>query len=227
MTAPGIELRWGGGFEEKESRGAVRGDLKTCSEIAVAGLKRFGLELRDRKYLVAHRLAAGERGVYGYTSASKTLHVNVREKSQEYSPRRKEMAIAGTLFHELVHCLRLETTPYDNLLEVAATEGLAYNLEFLFRRETSPWYRWPGVVQKIQAMPKEDIETIRKSFFAIAMNPDSWTDELHREWIGKTYRHKMGKGEIVGIEAVYRQLVAEREIPELMKLPATVLLAAE
>lgn len=51
MAAPGIELRWGSGFEDKDDREAVRGMLKSAKEAAIEGLGTLGLLVDTPKYM--------------------------------------------------------------------------------------------------------------------------------------------------------------------------------
>lgn len=225
MAAPGIELRWGSGFQNKHERDKMRETLKVATEFAAHGLEKFGISITDSKRLVVHRVPPGESSVFGSATTSKTMHLFLKEKDIARSQRVNDLLRTCTIFHELVHCQRFEFAPLDNMLERAATEGLAYNAEYLFRSDLAPWYRWPGVVRKIGAMATDEIEPIRGSFIEAATKLGSWDDEeAYDNWMGAAYRHRISKGEIVGIHAVSRQLQAGRTIAELLILPATAIL---
>lgn len=172
--------------------------------------------------MIVHRPDSDERR-YGSVVAPNTFHVYLQSGSRWRTQRMQHMQVACAVVHEMVHCKRMEHEPFDSLFELAATEGLAYNTEYLFRRNLAPWYRVNGVVNKIKAMPNEELLNMKGQFMNAEDTRGAISQESWNEWYA-AHLYLMCKPEIIGIDAVTRQLASGKQLAELIVLPATVLL---
>lgn len=232
MATPGIEIRWGSGFEKQKQREAVRQNLKAAIAMALEGLIELGLPLDNNKRMVVHRVKkVGPQGdYYGSATTKNTMHLHIPSEVKWRTQKMCTLMDACGIVHELVHCQRMGVTPNDSLYERAATEGLAYNAEYAFRANKAPWYRLNGVVNKIAALDSESLTNIRYPFMAIGAQEQAQSRQapigVYDEWVEATHLFAVGKAEIVGIDMVTKRLRGGEELGRLIRLPATELLEA-
>jgi hypothetical protein len=222
MSAPGIELRWGQGFEQKpRKRERVRPYIRQAIDLAEEGLYEIGLQPSDRKYIVIDQAGPNEK--WRGQAKGKTCHINLTPNEAK-SAKIDTVWLAAFVFHELVHLVHEEYVPGNGMLEHASSEGLANVAQYNFvngllyqRGRKGPPHR---VVEKIRAMPKRDANRLELEFWKASARPDSWSDENIEEWFGR-FRPPVNfpKGATVGILAVSKQLKQGWDIAELVTLP--------
>lgn len=137
MSSPTeIELVWGRGKWNKSKRQVLRPWIEAAVGIAESGLGFLGLET-DRNIRMTVGLATAE--INSEASAdplNRVVDIYIPNKDI----KRKKMhrifgGLALTTFHEIVHIVRADKYSEEDLVETAATEGLAYMAEYILASE--------------------------------------------------------------------------------------------
>jgi hypothetical protein len=222
MSAPGIELRWGRGFEENKprKRDFFRHFIREAIDLAVEGIDDVGLSFSDRKYMVVDQVGPKEK--WKGEALGKTCHIYLR--SAEIQRKRVDTVwLAANIFHELVHLIHYEHVNEDvGMIEMAALEGVAYVADYDFANSllarngrTGPPHR---AVEKIRSIPKRDLHKIEFQFWKDSSKPDE-NSNLDRWFYRSPRPFCVPRGAIVGVSAVSRQVERGWSIPELVELP--------
>ncbi len=227
MVKPGIELRWGEGFESPQKRATIRSLLETSVELTRDGLTEFQIGLTDRKRVVIHNL--NRPSCLAETPTPKTIHLYLRPYLMAETEI-NSFRISGILFHELVHSVRMETYQPNSSLEFAATEGLAYVADRKFSDSLYSMFDRPkygiGLVGRVAMMPEIIRRQYRRDFIKAATPDEGTSNDVYKEWIlDGIPKFPLGKGVVVGIDAVSKHIQAGREIADLIDLPTNEVLA--
>jgi hypothetical protein len=121
----------------------------------------------------------------------------------------------------------METFSPANMMEFAATEGLAYNAEKRFRVDIAPWYRAKGIVAAVGEFSEEKIRALREPFLEEFGDRQGWDWQEHGEWHRRVYKWGLNRAELVGIHAVSQQVGAGVEVASLLDLPAAEVLRVQ
>ncbi len=222
MSTPGIELRWGHGFEENlRKREIVRPFINEAFELAGEGIDELGLSLSGRKYVVIDQKEPNDR--WNGEAQGKTCHLLINR--EDIKRRRIDTVwLAAFLCHELVHLAHEEYVKEDGMLIHAAAEGIAHIAQYDFantllesRGRKGPTLRY---VEKIRALPKREAAKLELDFWKASAKPGADEFDNLVKWF-RQFPRPLGfpKGAAFGIIAVTRQLNQGREISELVSLP--------
>lgn len=221
MPTPGIERRWGYGFDQKPRKcEIVRPFVREALKLTKEGLEDLELEINDRKYVWIEQRDACDKWAGG--ARGKTANVSI--PAVEVRRRRVDVVwLASYMLHEVVHLIHNDYVPGQGMLETAASEGLAHIAQYDFANELlyragrrGPPHR---LVEKVRALPKREINKLESEFWKASARP--YTEERFEDWFSR-YAPPVGypRGVVVGVSAVLRQLNQGYEIPELIQLPA-------
>lgn len=235
MTIPGIEIRWGsynndryGSYKitDTEQRKVLRPKLQQALEMVIRAMPDYSLEINNKKYLDVYRV----KPFYFYTAAtstSKTMQLFLRPH-QLYG-RLDVGRVSQTLFHEYVHAARMEKIAPKSLGELAATEGIAYVADYFYGKNTKCWsYNRTPIVEQVMEWPRLAIETQRRNLSKL--QHEKAFDPQGNHWLRVGSARQLSGlcgAEVIGINAVYRQVEAGRAIGELLHLPASEILGLE
>lgn len=231
MSTPGIELRWGDGFEGKPRKcEAVRPFVRDAIELAEEELYNLGIPLDERKYVVVDQAPPGEVD-RAYAVGSKTCHL-LLSAAEARRGRFDTIWRATDLLHEFVHLTHFQHGNGFAMLDHAASEGLAYIAQANFfdrllaeNNRSGPPHR---IVRKVLSQPKRDLRQLEADFWKASARPDANSMDNMDKWFTKCPR-PLGfpRGATFGVFAVSRQLKIGWEIPELITMsPYDVLDAA-
>ena len=223
MANPGIELRWGVGFDSPDERALVQPLLQTALEITRDGLAELQLDVTDRKRVVVHQLKVADR--VADASTSKTIGLYLRPTMMEQTEL-NSFWISNLMLHEIVHCMRMERYAITSSSEIAATEGLAYVADRQFKNSLYRSYGRKeygiGLVGRIAMIPPVILRQYRQGFLRATRPHQEICEEVNQEWILDTVPYYfVGKGVMVGIDAVSRHVAAGRQIADLIHLPTS------
>lgn len=220
MSSPGLELRWGYGFGYKPRKQEIfRPYVRSAIDFALEGMDEIGLPITERKYLWLEQRDPKEKWAGGATGKS----CNVSVTPEEIRRRRIDIIwLAANILHELVHVVHGEYNHDYNMLDVAASEGIAYIAQYNFANEllfrhgrVGPPHR---MVEKIRELPKRELNKMEAEFWKACAKP--YSEEVFNDWFSRQPRPlRIARGVIVGVSAVSRQLEMGWEIPELVALP--------
>ncbi|HSX27656.1 MAG TPA: hypothetical protein VLG25_02645 [Patescibacteria group bacterium] len=219
MATPGIELRWGYGFDDRpRKREIFRPYIREGLELAIEGLDEMGFSIEDRKYLIVDQVTPDIK--HKAEASGKTCHIFLT-KGEIQRKRIDVVWLASAIFHELVHLVHNDYVETEGLLYHAAGEGIAYTAEYYFVNELlarsgrlGPQKR---VVERVKSMPKSETNKLEAEFWKASAKP--YTYDNFTEWFNKPTNLRICKGEVVGVSAVARQLRNGAEIAELIHLP--------
>ena len=135
MENPGIEIAWGGGAWRKNHKRVVEQNVLDAAELAEYGVEMLDIRYKEPKTMTVWRVAKHEptAGV-SYSSREFDIHIPVHHIKHRKIAR-QFAALTMTVIHEMMHSIRSEEFKSENLLECAATEGLAYMSEDLLSSE--------------------------------------------------------------------------------------------
>jgi hypothetical protein len=228
VAVSGIEFRWAEGFEDRSDRDHMRGIVCDAFEIAAEGLARIGLDAVPRPRVVMHTAGPHER-IAGEAMSSRTMHLYIT--AGKLAARRiSAPTLSDTVFHEQVHCLRMDTIPLTgNLPEFAVTEGLAYVAEngyknWRYRNYGGIAPKAIGIVEKVKMLPDQQILELRRGLIDVALAAKN-SDTAWQHWHFRAFRNlRAGRNVVVGVDSVLRQQRVGRSIADLLlKSPAEIL----
>lgn len=217
MAEPDIEIRWGNGFEQKEDRDQMRPLLRAATEVAFEGMVELGLPVDRSHRMVVHQ--GNHPQARTAATAPGTFHMAVWQRYYRWGTDAIVKHIAATMVHEQTHCRRLEWYVPNSLFELAATEGLAYNLERKFRYWAEPNSRAKGMVNRIAELDGRTINPMRRLFMRSFAAVEVWDTDSCDEWFNTDYFEKLSKTEIIGIRAVKERVDRGEDIATLLMLP--------
>ena len=227
MSEPGIEFRWGKGYEDPRQREQVRPTLEISREIIHDAITDLGIILTQRRRIT---ICMPERGKpYAETTPRNVIYIRVHP----HHLRLTELNVArlsGGGVHELFHPERDKVVARDNALEHVASEGFCYNAE-LSVYGLMHAYGMSGnkldrnVVGAVRAMPATLRRGIRSDFLRAALAPQAGSETTQDQLIAMPLAgHWLSKGEVTAIDAVAEHREAGREIYEMMSWPTRDLL---
>lgn len=129
-------------------------------------------------------------------------------------------------FHEFVHCYRAETFTEEDILEYAATEGLAYNAQDIFNRDLLAGGEVPLDGDAMPVFNTRELGRVTTAFYKDLAEqrvdgPSHKTgDPLHAKWFDIMFVGHLAPGEVLGINHVKRHLDRGVPIGELVMWPA-------
>lgn len=236
MTDPGIEIRWGsydnyneGSFRitDPEQREILRPKIQRAVGMAIEGLADYQVALTDRKYLDVYEVVPYYyNGTVASATTSKTMQLYLRP--HQMGGHLDIGYMAHSVLHESLHAIRKESMPSLTVGELGATEGIAYVSEYLFKKKVPHWRMPTSIVDHVIALPDHEIATQSEELVKI-MDEDLY-GKKDESWLKPRRRGVMGRfheTEVIGIATVYRQVLAGREISELLRLPAAEVLGLE
>jgi len=143
---------------------------------------------------------------------------------REAKPRLAQHAArwAPIILHEVVHCVRYEHVPDETnrLVEIAASEGLAYVADMSFARD---YLGKPALSGLMEWEIEEPDKGLREAMAQIAVAGGTSTE--HVRWFEDAGTHGwVRNGSLYGAQCVYRHVQRGHILPDLMRQPAEELL---
>lgn len=132
MNGPRTEIAWGGGKWNGGHKRAVRPNVELALALAEDGLDSLKIVAREPKQAVVWRVRRGYDDTGEAVSSFRfDLHIG-SEHIRRRKVERLMLELATTSMHELIHCIRAEEFPAEDIVEMAVTEGLAYVGSYMF-----------------------------------------------------------------------------------------------
>lgn len=223
MSAPGIELRWGYGFEGKPRNiERVRPLVRSVIGLALEGLDDMGLSIDERKYVVVEK-GSLKKEKYRGGAKGKTCHITIQPQELR-GWRTDEIWLSAFLLHELVHLIHGEYVPDEGLVDLAASEGIAHIAQYDFANTLLKQNGMKGpphrLVEKIRRLPRPMQRNLELEFWKASSRPDANSNEAFVEWFDRFAPPlRYHKGVTIGVLAVTRQMKAGVDIAELITMP--------
>lgn len=230
MTNPGIEIRWGakdypdeGNYriQNAEQRQRIRPKIASAAQIAIEAVAGYGIGLTSQKY--AYLYAASPRSK-DFMAAITTKTMTICLSPGASWGRIDEGFYAAKIGHELAHQERAVLIPEETVGETAATEGVAYHLDYLIRTDgrIRTWkYPQTPVVEQIAAGGLKLQRELDRLYTALESDFDKSIHDPAMEHWHRRYRVLGIRAiDLVGIAAVGGQLRAGYDIAELWNTPA-------
>lgn len=233
MQAPSIEMRWGGGKWPNNIKKAVRPWVYAAIGITGDSLSHWGVSFDEPKQVTV--FCVGDK----YPDLGSAEGVSDVELYLPYkmTKRRKLgrhlIPLALTVLHETVHCIREESVPQNNLLERAASEGIASWAEHVFASEllSAEEIEIHGcdLTQLLPLKNERDqlMHLHSDAAFEDAFAPDSPVlEDLYGKWFDATPQQTPA-GTLLGISAVNRLMMDGASVAELMSMPTEQIITVE
>jgi len=220
MENPGIEIAWGGGPWRKNHKRVVEQSVLDATELAEYGIEMLDITYVEPKTMTIWRVAKHEptSGV-SYSSKEFDLHVPVHHIKHR-KVARQFASLTMTVIHEMTHSIRSEEFNGDNLIECAATEGLAYMSEDLLSSEILLYDELSFNGERAFIEHGLEYNTVKKQLLnanhASLEDNDRYNRE-HANWFGPGSGIM---GAVIGVNEVCRRLSEGNEFNELIHWPA-------
>lgn len=220
MENPGIEIAWGGGPWRKNHKRVVKQSVLDATELAEYGVEMLDLRYEEPKTMTVWRVAKHEptAGV-SYSSQEFDLHIPVHHIKHR-KVARQFASLTMTVIHEMTHSIRSETFNDENLLECAATEGLAYMSEDLLSSEVLLYDELSFNGERAFIKHGLEYNTVKKRLlnaYEVSLDSDDRYNQEHAHWFGPGHEIM---GAVLGINEVCRRLSEGNEFSDLMHWPA-------
>jgi hypothetical protein len=183
------------------------------------------------KRVIVHQMTP-DNTTFGEASGKSTCHVLITPAERRRQRVDKEY-FAGTIFHELLHCIYYENHEVSKgtPMNMAANEGLAYvaDYDFITALLRKSGRRGPPnrMMEQFTAAPPNKLKRITSEFFE-----DCFEDGLNDgtaidKWFARPVRpYKVTMGEIVGINIVSKLVEEGWDTFDLLQQSPEVVLAA-
>ena len=220
MENPGIEIAWGGGIWRKNHKRVVEQSVLDATELAEYGIEMLDVNYSEPKTMTVWRVAKHEptAGV-SYSAQEFDLHIPVHHiKHRKIAKQFAELTM--TVIHEMTHSIRSEEYNGDNLLECAATEGLAYMSEDLLSSEILLYDEISFNGEHAFIEHGLEYNSVKKRFVnahEVSLEDDDRYNIEHENWFGP-YSEIMGA--VLGVNEVCRRLSEGNEFRDIMHWPA-------
>ena len=231
MANPGIELRWGDGFQFQNRREWMRPVAKAAIAQAHERLEELEISWQLPKRVFVHQMTPDNK-TYGEAPAKSTCHVLITPAERRRQRVDKEY-FAGTIFHELLHCIYYENheSSKGTPMNMAANEGLAYVADYDFitglLRKSGRKGPPNRMIEQLTAAPPNKLKRITNEFFEDCLENGLKDGAVYDKWFAKTVRpYKVTMGEIVGINIVSKLVEEGWDTSDLLQQSPEVVLAA-
>jgi hypothetical protein len=184
------------------------------------------MELTGRKYAYYHAVGARYSG-FAEAPTNKTSHYFL--KPGAINGRIDVGLVAYKTLHELVHKFRGELYATDTVGELAATEGVAYNIDHLSRKDgfISTWnYSQATIMQCMHKVSRREMSELYDEL-AKDMYKPIYDDEMLKKWWRPRREVGVRMIDLVGIAAVKSQLRQGYAAADIWQLPAAAALGYE
>lgn len=222
MANPTITLKRGEGWTNQGWR-ENKPILDRANRKTIQGLGSLGLSFALPKIGTVNRYGPGSRqdDTIGRALDERRYMLYVETiDGGTLRAVKKSYLWSATNLHENVHCIRSEWFDYDeDFMELAASEGLAYNAEELYVQK----YGGKQIMSDFMDSELYGVDQqLLEAFNDIVRSPKSRYDRhAHKQWfVGKTKHTYVRDGSLLGAQLVQQQLQKGYTLPDLMKLPA-------
>lgn len=222
-NSPGIEIRRHDSIS-LEQWAVLRPKLRLSADMAIEIASEYGMELSDRKYANFQAAENPRSPEFAEAITSKTSNYFF---SPSYANGRIDIGfVARKMFHELVHQFREEVHPTDVVGEtvgdLAATEGLAFNLEYLSVKQglVRQWnYQFPSLYECVLGMSVGEVSDLYDELAEDIHKPIYDEDMIEKWWSARNRKLGARAIDAVGILAVREQLRQGYVASEIWRLP--------
>lgn len=221
MSSPeSIEIAWGGGRWNGGHKRAVRPVLEAAASLAQEGLEYVDISWELPKSVTvwqANNRIPDAGAAVDAQNFELWLPYNL-VKRRKIASRFVELML--TVSHEITHCARFEFADADDIVERAASEGIAYHAEASVGEALLEYNVLPP------PMSQQEVAVLSACFFEDAALAEASSSEFQDEMIDHWFSRAVGQGgfmtagDMIGITAVGRHLDSGVTFPELMVMDA-------